>query len=151
MKTRLLWIAAVLALAGPCIYLANGHSHAMSAAAKRGLAGLMHRQAMVFEVEQMYRLPSAKWPPDPQAVKDLIQWLNAEIKKEEGPQARAEIRKEGINPDALPKAVPWVLAPERAKRTLSLEIRDDQIVILGWGFDLDKPIYEKIIRMRSAP
>lgn len=148
MNKNLLWALAVLAILGPCLYMQSGSADAMSGAAKMALAQQMRIQAMLFESQMGETLGMSLQPRaiDAAYLKEITAQLNAQNGAPMSPQEARELKKEGVNPKLAPKVIPWVVAPEKQPRTLSIGVVGKDLLMRGWGTDLKEPIYEHQIR-----
>jgi hypothetical protein len=79
-------------------------------------------------------------------LRETVQRLNSQMGGPMSPQEAEELKQRGVNPKMAPKYIPWVVAPEKQPRSLSIGIVGKDLLIQGWGPDLTAPIYEHHIR-----
>ena len=145
MNRTWLWVLAIAAVVGPWMYLNNGSANAMSGAAKMAVAVQMRQQAMLFEMQMGESFGTHTGPIDAAFLNSIVAQLNSINASSQSPAAAEQARKEGLNPNAIPKPIPWLVAPAKMPRSLSLGVVGPDLVITGWGEDLEKPLYERKI------
>jgi hypothetical protein len=102
-KKTMLWIAAVIVLAVPYFFMQSGNARMVSAGTQAALVGMMRHQSIQLMMTMGERLGYG--PIDQDRVKALVGELNA-MNRPPSPEELAELRKQGVNTNMMPKPIP---------------------------------------------
>ena len=144
-----LWILAIAAIVGPCFYMSSGGGKMASASSQMAMTAQMRQQTLYFDMQLQETLVAEQGPMDAAFIQELVGILNNINEQADSPQAREEARKNGLNPAMLPRPIPWLAAPAKAERSMTLGADKDGLLIQGWGTDLEKPIFERRLPLNT--